>query len=174
MPKRSKKQGQAKGEDDHEGRPPTLTLASFIQFPDLSSSASSSIEKKNPEEANDEKEDSQISETLSQGIVSHSDNCLPIATEAGFTTTKTLNPIYFIGKTKKGKLPLTCESRAKGKKVTVISNVSGNAGALLSELKRKAGCGGVIREGTVELQGDRLKFLSQFLTGHPCLKPYKI
>ncbi|XP_031572830.1 uncharacterized protein LOC116306848 [Actinia tenebrosa] len=171
MPKRSKKQGQK--QDDHDGRPPNLTLASFMQFPDLPASSSLSVEKKNDEAVEEEKKETQTSECLRQENVFPSDN-LVSSTQPGCEAVQNLNPIYHIGKTKKGKLPLTCESRAKGKKVTVISNVTGDAKALLSELKRRAGCGGVVRdEGTVELQGDRIKFLTQFLTGHPCLKPYK-
>lgn len=177
MPKRSKKQGQDKKQDDHEGRPPNLTLASFVQFPDLSTSSSSSVEKKNNQAAEEEKKETQTTESASQENVCPTENSAsstPGSTEPGFETVQKLNPVYFIGKTKKGKLPLTCESRAKGKKVTVISNVTGDAKALLSELKRRAGCGGVVRdEGTIELQGDRIKFLSQFLTGHLYLKPYK-
>ena len=52
---------------------------------------------------------------------------------------------YTISKTKKGSLPIRLESRNKGKKVTVIFNVTGDAKELLKELKHAAGCGGVIR-----------------------------
>lgn len=172
MPKRDKKQGKGK-QDDHEGRPQDLTLGSFLQFPDLPSS-SLSVEKKNNKTTREEKQETQTTESVSQdnACCSTTDNCS--SSDTGFETAQNMNPAYFIGKTKKGKLPLTCESRAKGKKVTVISNVSGDAKALLSELKRRAGCGGIVRdEGSIELQGDRITFLSRFLTGHPCLKPYK-
>ena len=52
---------------------------------------------------------------------------------------------YTISKTKKGSLPIRLETRNKGKKVTVIFNVTGDARELLKELKHAAGCGGVIR-----------------------------
>ena len=70
---------------------------------------------------------------------------------------------FHIAKTKKGSLPIRLENRNKGKKVTVIFNVSGDARELLKELKHAAGCGGVIREDTVELQGDRVDLLEKFL-----------
>ena len=55
------------------------------------------------------------------------------------------------------------ENRNKGKKVTVIFNVSGDARELLKELKHAAGCGGVIREDTVELQGEKVDLVEKFL-----------
>jgi len=70
---------------------------------------------------------------------------------------------YSISKTKKGSLPIRLESRNKGKKVTVIFNVSGDAKELLKELKHAAGCGGVIRDDTVELQGERVDMVEKFL-----------
>eukprot|EP00092_Neocalanus_flemingeri_P093544 GFUD01118897.1.p1 GENE.GFUD01118897.1~~GFUD01118897.1.p1 ORF type:complete len:183 (-),score=63.49 GFUD01118897.1:59-607(-) len=70
---------------------------------------------------------------------------------------------YTIGKTKKGSLPIRVENRNKGKKVTVIFNVSGNLKELLSELKHAAGSGGVVREDTVEIQGDKSEFVEKFL-----------
>ena len=52
---------------------------------------------------------------------------------------------YTISKTKKGSLPIRLETRNKGKKVTVIFNVTGDARELLKHLKHATGCGGVIR-----------------------------
>ena len=66
------------------------------------------------------------------------------------------------------------ESRSKGKKVnfkmtstftmsilqvTVVFNVTGDLKLLLSELKQAAGSGGVVREDTIEIQGDKLQFV---------------
>merc|ERR1719319_425749 len=66
---------------------------------------------------------------------------------------------YTIGKTKKGGLPVRVESRNKGKKVTVVFNVTGDLKLLLSELKQAAGSGGVVREDTLEIQGDKQTFV---------------
>jgi len=46
------------------------------------------------------------------------------------------------------------ERRAKGKQVTVVRNVRGDAEALLDLLRRGCGAGGVARDGMVEVQGD--------------------
>merc|ERR1719481_777565 len=70
---------------------------------------------------------------------------------------------YTIGKTKKGSLPIRVENRNKGKKVTVVFNVSGNLKELLSELKHAAGSGGVVKDDTVEIQGDKAEFVEKFL-----------
>ena len=70
---------------------------------------------------------------------------------------------YSIGKTKKGGLPVRVESRSKGKKVTVVFNVTGDLKLLLSELKQAAGSGGVVREDTIEIQGDKQQFVENFI-----------
>ena len=77
---------------------------------------------------------------------------------------------FAVKRTKKGKIPISYENRAKGKKVTVVSNVTGDPGILLHELKKKIGAGGVVRGETVEIQGDHQVLVENFLTGHPCLK----
>jgi len=71
---------------------------------------------------------------------------------------------YSVGKTKKGGLPVRVESRSKGKKVTVVFNVTGDLKLLLSELKQAAGSGGVVREDTIEIQGDKLQFVENFIS----------
>ena len=86
---------------------------------------------------------------------------------------------YSIGKTKKGGLPVRVENRSKGKKVkfnmtstftmsilqvTVVFNVTGDLKLLLSELKQAAGSGGVVREDTIEIQGDKLQFVENFIS----------
>lgn len=153
MPKRSKKKDKS---DEYEGMPPDLTLGIFLNLPESASnvpSSSMSTSVREPDEEN-----------VCQGTLEHIEIDANVSEQS---------PEYFISKTKKGKLPITCENRSKGKKVTVISNITGNAGSLLHELKKRAGCGGVLREGTVELQGDRVHFVSTFLQGHSCLRPYK-
>ena len=47
---------------------------------------------------------------------------------------------------------MSVESRSRGKTVTVIHNVSGDVEALLAELKKSLGGGGVARDGNVEVQ----------------------
>ena len=82
---------------------------------------------------------------------------------SGNTTTPTSASAYSIGKTKKGGLPVRVESRSKGKKVTVVFNVTGDLKLLLSELKQAAGSGGVVREDTIEIQGDKQEFVENFI-----------
>merc|ERR1712008_449870 len=64
---------------------------------------------------------------------------------------------------KNGSTPIKVEKRPKGKKVTIISNVSGSAKSLLSALGTLLGCGGTCRQvasglhWTVEIQGDQIE-----------------
>lgn len=54
---------------------------------------------------------------------------------------------------------LRLEKRAKGKVVTVVADLdpSGNdLPALASQLKTRCGAGGTVKDGLIELQGDRL------------------
>ncbi len=54
---------------------------------------------------------------------------------------------------------LRVEKRPKGKVVTVVSGLdpAGNdLDALASTLKSKCGAGGTVKDGSIELQGDRL------------------
>jgi translation initiation factor 1 (eIF-1/SUI1) len=71
---------------------------------------------------------------------------------------------YEVGKTRKGGLPVFVEKRAKGKTVTVVRNVSGDAEALLKLLKKRCGAGGVLRDGEVEIQGDHRAAIENFLS----------
>ena len=70
---------------------------------------------------------------------------------------------YKITRTKKGCVPVRVESRNKGKKVTVVFNVSGDSRELLKELKHSAGCGGVVREDTIELQGEKIHLVEKLI-----------
>lgn len=70
---------------------------------------------------------------------------------------------YHVAKTRKGGLPVFVEKRAKGKTVTVIRNVSGDAEALLRKLKKRCGAGGVVRDGDVEVQGDHRAAVEDYL-----------
>ena len=70
---------------------------------------------------------------------------------------------YHVAKTRKGGLPVFVEKRAKGKTVTVVRNVTGDAENLLKTLKKRCGAGGVIRDGDVEIQGDHRAAVEVFL-----------
>jgi translation initiation factor 1 len=70
---------------------------------------------------------------------------------------------WAVGKTRKGGFAISIEHRARGKQVTVLRNVSGDADALLRELKKRCGAGGVVREESIELQGDHQAAMLEFL-----------
>jgi translation initiation factor 1 (eIF-1/SUI1) len=74
-------------------------------------------------------------------------------TEAAPTENAPARP-YRIAKTRKGGLPVTVEKRARGKVVTVVRNISGDGASLLKDLKRRCGAAGVVREDSIEIQGD--------------------
>lgn len=55
---------------------------------------------------------------------------------------------------------LRVEKRGKGKVVTVVSNLDPQGNdlpALTTTLKQRCGTGGTVKEGLIELQGDRLE-----------------
>jgi len=80
-------------------------------------------------------------------------------------------PAFYVTGSKKGGFPITIEKRACGKKVTVVRNIVGDAAALLSGLKKKMGCGGVVHaDGSVEVQGERQPAVERYLTEQRCLK----
>mmetsp|Transcript_3256 Transcript_3256/g.4838 ORF Transcript_3256/g.4838 Transcript_3256/m.4838 type:complete len:244 (-) Transcript_3256:49-780(-) len=89
---------------------------------------------------------------------------------AGQGETKT-NLGYHVTGSKKGGFPVTIEKRSCGKRVIVVRNVVGDSSALLSGLKKKLGCGGVIsKDGTIEIQGERQSAVEKYLTEMNCLK----
>eukprot|EP00984_Skeletonema_dohrnii_P014217 scaffold5955_cov89-Skeletonema_dohrnii-CCMP3373.AAC.1 len=78
---------------------------------------------------------------------------------------------YHVTGSKKGGFPVTIEKRSCGKRVTVVRNVVGDSSALLSGLKKKLGCGGVIsKDGIIEIQGERQSAVEKYLTEMNCLK----
>lgn len=155
MPKRGRKGVK---ESENDGRPPELTFASFLTG-SLTSQSSQVLDETCSE-------DFGVS-TASRGAVGFSG--LGSGAEANLKQGETSG--FFVQRTKKGKLPISYENRAKGKKVTVIANVSGDANILLQELKKKIGAGGVVRGETVELQGDHQVQVEKFLLNHKsCLK----
>ena len=74
---------------------------------------------------------------------------------------------WTVGKTRKGGFAISIERRAKGKQVTVLRNVSGDAEALLRALKKRCGAGGVVREGAIERQGDHQAAVLEFVKHLP-------
>lgn len=78
---------------------------------------------------------------------------------------------FHVARTRKGGLPIFVEHRPKGKVATVIRNVSGDADALLSILKKRCGAGGVVRDDAVEVQGDHHDTVEAFLKQSGALRP---
>jgi translation initiation factor 1 (eIF-1/SUI1) len=151
MPKRGKKKS-GDGREEYEGRPAELTFAAFLP------TAANEIQTTFTQESH---------ETTTTGAEAQTpDDISP--TELPQSSERAQE--YTVTRTKKGKLPITYENRSKGKKVTVVSNVGGNAEVLLAELRKRLGVGGVSRGTFIELQGDQQKFVEQFLNKHPCVK----
>jgi translation initiation factor 1 (eIF-1/SUI1) len=61
---------------------------------------------------------------------------------------------FHVGRTRKGGYPITLEKRPGGKTMTIIRNVSGDADALLTLLKKRCAAGGKAFDDWVEVQGD--------------------
>jgi translation initiation factor 1 (eIF-1/SUI1) len=71
---------------------------------------------------------------------------------------------------RQGGFPVSIEPRAKGKKVTVVHNVSGDLDQLCKDLKGAVGSGGVVRDGNVEVQGEHVARTEAFLMKKGCIK----
>lgn len=57
-------------------------------------------------------------------------------------------------------------SGRKGKGVCLITGVEGDDAALIAlaaELKKKCGCGGSVKEGVIEIQGDKRELIKSLL-----------
>ena len=85
---------------------------------------------------------------------------------------------YRVRASKKGGIPVAIEKRKCGKKVVLIAGVEGDVAALLSDLKRALGAGGVATypdpsrrdRGTAEIQGERhLERVQEFLALSGCV-----
>ncbi|HIA48459.1 MAG TPA: hypothetical protein EYN96_10950 [Candidatus Hydrogenedentes bacterium] len=70
---------------------------------------------------------------------------------------------YSVGRTRKGGWPVSKERRAAGKVVTLVGHVSGDTKALLKELQKALGAGGKIDGDAIQLQGDHVETVLQFL-----------
>lgn len=87
---------------------------------------------------------------------------------------KSTTPSFKIMRTKKGGFPIYLEKRAKGKKVTVLRQVTGESKTLLQILKTKFGTGGLLKPGEVEIQGDfETKLLKYLQENRSYMVPYK-
>jgi len=85
------------------------------------------------------------------------------APPSGKTTSAKPAPPFRVARTRKGGYPISVERRAAGKTVTVIRNVSGDAEALLSVLKKRCAAGGKSFGDSVEVQGDHCDKVEAFL-----------
>ncbi|MEM5820724.1 MAG: stress response translation initiation inhibitor YciH [Candidatus Aenigmatarchaeota archaeon] len=61
------------------------------------------------------------------------------------------------------KVVVTVERRSFGKIVTLISGIDGDLKKIASFLKSKLGCGGTIKNGIIELQGDHRRRIRELL-----------
>ncbi|CAE8707609.1 unnamed protein product, partial [Polarella glacialis] len=82
---------------------------------------------------------------------------------------------FAVAASKKGELPLKVEKRAKGKKVTIIPNVLGDASSLARTLQTMLGVGGSVRQvekdsWAVEIQGDQVARVTKALLDFGCLR----
>lgn len=70
---------------------------------------------------------------------------------------------FKVRKTQKGGWPVRVEKRSGGKMATIIDRIDGDAEALCNLLKKKLATGGAAKDGGVELQGDHVKAVTEFL-----------
>lgn len=61
------------------------------------------------------------------------------------------------------KIRVLVEKRRFGKNTTIIEGVTENAKEFASKLKSKLACGGTVKEGRIELQGDHRSRLKDIL-----------
>ncbi|MFP4500820.1 MAG: translation initiation factor [Candidatus Hydrogenedentota bacterium] len=85
------------------------------------------------------------------------------ATDAQAGAASPDSPPYKVRKTRKGALPVRVEKRSRGKLVTIVEGVEGDASALLACLKKSCGAGGVLRDNHVEIQGDHRAYVIALL-----------
>lgn len=76
----------------------------------------------------------------------------------------------FVGAPKKGDgiIRVRLEKSGRGGKTVTVAqgfDSTDNAQELCSELKKKAGCGGSVKNGCIEIQGDKRELTVQFLKG---------
>ena len=98
---------------------------------------------------------------LAKSVGDRSPGDVPVSQKE--STTKAAARPCRVARTRKGGLPVAVEKRARGKVVTVVRNISGDSEALLKELKRRCGAGGVVREDSIEIQGDHKDTVKAYL-----------
>ena len=165
MPK--KRLQSTKHEDEGEKRPQQITLGCFIK-------PAKARGKAQTEKQSDSFEGKQTPHCLGASLpaqaATHDSNGLPdggarqeserlLKTSVECTSSAAFEEGdeetgFKVMRTKKGGFPIYLEKRAKGKKVTVVRQVSGNSKSLLQTLKTKFGTGGLVKPGEVEIQGD--------------------
>lgn len=72
-------------------------------------------------------------------------------------------PKFCVARTRNGGWPLRIEKRAGGKVATILERIEGDAGALLSVLKKTLATGGHAKADTLELQGDHRQAVAAYL-----------
>ena len=70
---------------------------------------------------------------------------------------------YSVSRTRAGRWPISLEKRMGNRVVTIIGSISGDAACLLSELRKRCGAGGTVRDHTIELQGDHRRAVEEHL-----------
>ena len=184
MPKKNSK--SARQEDEHERKPQQITLGCFLK-------------EGKPRGKRQDERDGKEQLKIQQGFASsssaeclHSDNCdVPTAVaiqpngeqttkdecdkvSAAVWATECKEEGFKVMRTKKGGYPIYLEKRAKGKKVTVVRQVTGDSKLLLQTLKTKFGTGGLIKPCEVEIQGDfEEKLMKYFKDNAQFLVQYK-
>lgn len=61
------------------------------------------------------------------------------------------------------KIKIRVEKRKYGRYVTIIEGITSDARKIASNLKSRLGCGGTVKEGRIELQGDHRKRIKKLL-----------
>ena len=61
------------------------------------------------------------------------------------------------------KIKIRAERRRYGRMVTIIEGIGSDARQVASSLKSKLGCGGTVKRGRIELQGDHRKRIKDLL-----------
>ena len=80
---------------------------------------------------------------------------VPEAAPEAEATPVSKNRAFHVARTRKGGYPVSLEKRPSGKMATVVRNVSGDAEALVSLLKKRCAAGGKAFEDAIEIQGDQ-------------------
>ena len=99
---------------------------------------------------------------LKGGQEGHSE-AVPKSAEAPAPPAETAAPAWQVARTRKGGWPVRIERRAAGKTVTRVERVSGDTEALARTLKQLCGVGGRALPDSVEVQGDKVDQIGQFL-----------